>query len=67
MEKKAKHTFPTHPDSISRALATLPEAVSGFISYQIGVAVVACGWVVGLFAGAETTEHSGGVFVWVLV
>lgn len=25
------------------------------------------GWVVGLFAGAEAAEHSGGVFVWVLV
>ena len=61
------YTFPTHSDPISRALATLPEAVSRFLSYEIGVAVAACRWVVGLFAGAEATEHTGGVFVWVLV
>ncbi len=66
-KKKKGHTFPIHFDSISRALATLPEAVSGFISYEIGMAVVACGWVICLFTGAEATDHSGAVFVWMLV
>lgn len=65
-EKKG-HTFAIHSDSISRALATLPEAVSGSISYEIGMAVVACGWVICLFTGAEATDHSGAVFVWMLV
>ena len=31
------------------------------------MAVAACGWVISLFAGAETAEHSSGVFVWVIV
>lgn len=31
------------------------------------MAVAASGWVIGLFAGAETAEHSSGVFVWVFV